>query len=59
MTETMSGGIERLRGAMEGPVLLPGEAGYDDARATAWRSPVAPSATPVSAGSPSAAGWDG
>jgi FAD/FMN-containing dehydrogenase len=33
MTSTMSDGVEALRSAMTGPVLLPGDEGYDTARA--------------------------
>jgi FAD/FMN-containing dehydrogenase len=32
MTQTLSGGIEALREAMDGPVIVPGDPGYDDAR---------------------------
>jgi FAD/FMN-containing dehydrogenase len=32
MTQTVSGGIEALRAAMDGPVILPGDSGYDDVR---------------------------
>jgi FAD/FMN-containing dehydrogenase len=32
MTQTLSGGIEALRAAVDGPVIAPGDAGYDDAR---------------------------
>jgi FAD/FMN-containing dehydrogenase len=32
VTQTLSGGIEALRAAMQGPVLAPADEGYDDAR---------------------------
>jgi FAD/FMN-containing dehydrogenase len=32
MTQTVSGGFEALRTAMDGPVIAPGDTGYDDAR---------------------------
>jgi FAD/FMN-containing dehydrogenase len=32
MTQTVSGGIEGLRDAMDGPVIVPADTGYDDAR---------------------------
>jgi FAD/FMN-containing dehydrogenase len=32
MTQTLRGGIEALRAAVDGPVITPGDAGYDDAR---------------------------
>jgi FAD/FMN-containing dehydrogenase len=32
MTQTMSGGVGELRTAMDGPVVMPGDPGYDDAR---------------------------
>ncbi|MGY1636692.1 FAD-binding oxidoreductase [Geodermatophilus sp. SYSU D00742] len=32
MTETLSGGIEALRAEVGGPVLVPGDGGYDEAR---------------------------
>jgi FAD binding domain/Berberine and berberine like len=32
MTQTLSGGIEALRAAMNGPVITPGDPGYDEAR---------------------------
>lgn len=32
MTQTLSGGVEALRAAVQGPVLVPADEGYDDAR---------------------------
>jgi hypothetical protein len=32
MTHTITKGMDRFRAAMDGPVILPGEAGFDDAR---------------------------
>ena len=32
MTHTATGGIEELRSVMEGPVIVPGDRGFDDAR---------------------------
>jgi len=32
MTQTMSGGVEQLRAAMDGTVIVPGDPGFDDAR---------------------------
>jgi FAD/FMN-containing dehydrogenase len=32
MTQTISGAVERLRAAMTGPVFIPGDPGYDEAR---------------------------
>ena len=39
MTRTASSGIEALRSAITGPVLLPEEAGYDAARAV-WNGDI-------------------
>ena len=32
MTQTMSGGVEKLRAAMDGTVIVPGDPSFDDAR---------------------------
>jgi hypothetical protein len=32
MTQTMGGGVEKLRATMEGPVIMPGDLDYDDGR---------------------------
>jgi len=32
MTQTISGSVEGLRAAMTGPVFIPGDPGYDEAR---------------------------
>jgi hypothetical protein len=39
MTQTIGGGIEALREAMAGPVIAPGDAGYDEARKV-WNAEV-------------------
>jgi FAD/FMN-containing dehydrogenase len=39
MTQTMSGGFEALRTAMTGPVVLPGDVDYDEAR-TVWNAQI-------------------
>jgi FAD/FMN-containing dehydrogenase len=39
MTSTLSGGTDALRAALTGPVLVPGDAGYDETRAT-WNGDI-------------------